>query len=525
MSTSGESASPARGRGHLLSELAGTFGLAVSPTGSQDLGAAVAGLSLDNRTIATGEVFAALPGAKAHGAAFARAAVDAGAVAVLTDPDGVELVGPVSVPILVSEDPRGLLGNLAAWVQDAPATRLRTFGITGTNGKTTTSYLLEYALAALGSTTGMIGTVELKVGDHRSPAHLTTPEAPELHALLARMVLSGVRDLVMEVSSHALALHRVDGIVFDLVAFTNLTQDHLDFHGTLEDYFATKAQLFTPRWARRGVVVVDDAWGQLLAREATIDVVTLGTHLRGPDADWQVSTTGTRGDHTDFTITHRDGRSLSTTIWLPGHFNVANAALALVMAIEAGAELPVLRRELGDGLRPVVPGRMELVAPAPRCLVDFAHNAEALELALAALRPWTKGRLFVVFGATGERDRGKREAMGRVAVEGADVVVITDDDPHDEDPATIRAEVMSGALGALGRAQRAGRTVDLFDVSPRQAAIRRAVSFAGPADTVLVAGRGHETWQEIAGVNHHLDDREEVRAAMSQRTRTVGVDG
>lgn len=493
-------------------ELASAFDLTTSGGAAQ-----ISGVALDNRQVRPGDLFAALPGTHQHGATFGAAAVAAGAPAVLTDAAGQQLLGELDVPVLVAPDVRAVLGVVSAWVYGRPADQLRTFGVTGTNGKTTTTYLLEEVLRRCGRTTGLIGTVELKVAEEHVPARLTTPEAPAVQALLARMVTESVTDLVMEVSSHALAQHRVDGIVYDLVGFTNLTADHLDFHGGIENYFAAKADLFTPERARRGVVLIDDEWGQRLAREARIPVVTVSTRPDGPDADWLASITVGRPDHTSFALTHRDGHSLSTAIWMPGRFNVANAAVALVMALESGLTTRAVHTAIGDGLRAHVPGRMEQVAAQPRCIVDFAHNAEALELVLRALRPTTKGRLLVVFGATGERDTAKRPQMGRVAVAGADVVVITDDDPHDEDPATIRRQVMAGALGAVPEAQRSGRSVDVFEVAPRAEAIRRTVLSAGPHDTVLVAGRGHETVQEIAGVEHHLDDRAEVRAALTER--------
>ncbi|WP_089771901.1 UDP-N-acetylmuramoyl-L-alanyl-D-glutamate--2,6-diaminopimelate ligase [Ruania alba] len=488
--------------------------------------ATVTGVSLDNRDVRPGDLFAALPGAHTHGAVHASAAVDAGAVAVLTDEDGLRRLADLAgrdVPVLVAPDVRGVLGGISAAVQGQPAQRLRTFGITGTNGKTTTTYLLEQVLSHLGRTTGLIGTVELKVAEEHTPARLTTPESPQIQALLARMVGAGVQDLVMEVSSHALALHRVDGIVYDMVAFTHLTPDHLDFHGGMEGYYRAKASLFTAARARRGVILADDEWGRRLAAEAEIPVVTIGSQTPptqpDPDTDWLLTIIASRPDHTTFTVTHRDGRSLSTEVWMPGRFNAANAAVAVVMAIESGISIGDLHHALAHGLRGNVPGRMERVADHPRCIVDFAHNTEALDLALKALRPTTKGRLFVVFGATGERDTAKRALMGEVAVARADVVVVTDDDPHDEDPAQIRTAVMVGALRAVPAAQRAGRTVDVFEVAPRATAIRRAVQFAGPSDTVLVAGRGHETIQEIAGVEHHLDDRDEVRAALDGGAR------
>lgn len=502
-----------------LAALAHTFDLEVQlARGVRDessLQVAVRGVSLDNRTVVAGDLFAGLPGAKTHGARYVRQAQAQGAIGVLTDTTGAAELAGVDIPVLVAPDPRAALGAIAAQVHRHPADRLNMYAVTGTNGKTTTTYLLEHILAELGRITGLVGTVELKVGPDRTPARLTTPEAPALHALLAQMEQAAVDDVVMEVSSHALALHRVDGVQFDVVGLTNLTQDHLDFHGDLEHYYLAKASLFSPERARRGVVMVDDEWGRRLAGEAPIDVVTVSA--TGQEAHWQARPGQRSAVGTTFELVHRDGRTLSSAVALPGDFNVANAALALVMAIEAGAGIADITRALPEGLTAAVPGRMELIASAPRVLVDFAHNTEALREALAAVRAGTAGRLFVIFGATGERDTGKRTAMGAAAVEGADVVVITDDDPHDEDPATIRRQVMTGALAAMTAAQREGRSVDVYEVAPRQAAIARVVRFAGAADTVLVAGRGHETWQEIAGVDHHLDDRAEVRIAMAER--------
>lgn len=479
----------------------------------------VAGVSLDNRLTEPGDLFAALPGGRTHGARFAAAAAQAGAVAILTDATGASVLADqeVQVPVLVAPDPRAVLGQVASWVHERPSEHLRTFAVTGTNGKTTTTYFLEHILAAAGRTTGLIGTVELKIAGQRTPARLTTPEAPAVHGLLATMVRAGVGDVVMEVSSHALGLHRVDGVTYTVAGFTNLTSDHLDFHGDLESYFAAKASLFTPARAQRGVVLVDDRWGRRLAEQAEIDVVTLSA--TGADADWQVRAGDPGPAGTAVTLHGPGGARLRTSVHLPGAFNIANAGLALVMALQSGLTVEQIEDALPSGLDTVVPGRMELLATAPRVLVDFAHNTEALEQALAAVAEGASGRIFVVFGATGDRDRSKRGPMGRAAVAGADVVVVTDDDPHDEDPATIRSEVMAGALAERDQQQRAGRKVQVHEVAPRQAAIARAVRIAGAADTVLIAGRGHETWQEIAGVDHYLDDRQEVRGAMAQRAQ------
>jgi UDP-N-acetylmuramoyl-L-alanyl-D-glutamate--2,6-diaminopimelate ligase len=504
-----------------VSDLAIAFGLTIAPGHPAD--AAVTCVASDNRVAREGDLFVALPGARAHGAQFAADAVARGAGALLTDARGAALVGELDVPVLVSDDPRAILGQVAAWVLGNPAADLMTFGVTGTNGKTTTTYQLDHLLRSLGWKGGLIGTVETRSGDRVIPSVLTTPEAADLQALLAAMREDQVRTLAMEVSSHALAQHRVDGLVFGVAGFTNLTQDHLDFHGDFESYFATKADLFTPARARRGVVTVDDPWGERMAETARIPVATLTT-LPDRDADWTVTDVAPSGTGSAFTLSHRDGRSLRTSTSLPGGYNVANAALAVTMVLEGGSDVRDVTEALvaGHGLSATVPGRMEVLATAPRVVVDFAHNTEALELSLAALRPTTTGRLAVVFGATGDRDPGKRPLMGAAAVRGADVVYVTDDDPHDEDPAKVRAEVLAGT-GRDGAPERtvddgsSSRTVEVHEVAPRADAIRAAIAAADPEDTVLVAGRGHETVQEIAGVDHLLDDRVEARAALAAR--------
>jgi UDP-N-acetylmuramoyl-L-alanyl-D-glutamate--2,6-diaminopimelate ligase len=536
---------PAVSAHRTASELVSTFGHAVAAGGTasdeasgalQD--AEIWSVASDNRVVADGDLFVALGGASAHGARFASDAVDRGARAVLTDVEGARILsatGEARVPVLVSEDPRAVLGHVAAWVYGAPAAQLTTFAVTGTNGKTTTTYLLDHLLRALGWTSGLIGTVEMRSGDRVLASRLTTPEAADLQALLATMREDGVSTLAMEVSSHALSLHRVDGIVFDVAGFTNLSQDHLDFHGDLQEYFDAKAALFTPEHARRGVVVVDDAWGRRLAEVASIPVSTLAVAggERG-DADWTVTdvhATGP-GSGSSFVLRHRDGRELRTSTSLPGGFNVANAALALAMVLEAGADLRDVAEALdaAGGVSAQVPGRMEVVGSAPRVVVDFAHNTDALSLALSALRPTTPGRLVVVFGATGDRDKGKRPSMGAVAVAGADVVVVTDDDPHGEDPAAIRSEVLAGARAAQQALEAddgtgTPRAVSVVEVAPRALAIRDTIRGADAQDTILVAGRGHEVWQEIAGVDHALDDRVEARAALAERHETTKEHG
>lgn len=486
----------------------------------------VTGISLNSRTVEAGDLYVALPGATRHGADFVPQAVEAGAAAVLTDEAGARLLAfshDIAVPVLVAPEPRTLVGGLSALIyrsrpQDAPAPAL--YGVTGTNGKTTTTYFINALLQALGQTTGLIGTIEILAGGAPIPSLLTTPESTDVHALLALMRERGLDAASMEVSSHAISFHRVDGVEFDVAGFTNLTQDHLDLHGSMDEYFQTKAQLFTPGRARHAVVTVDDDWGVRLAGAAGIPVTTLATHGSGGAdgaADWTVTGTAARGLGSDFTLRHRDGTELRAHTGLPGSFNVANAALATVMVLAAGHDPAAVQAALDarDPFTVAVPGRMQLVATAPAAVVDFAHNPDALARALEAVRsPEAGSRVIIVFGATGQRDQLKRPAMGAIAARLADTVIVSDDDPHDEDAAAIRADVMAGAVEAREREHLACTILEVF---PRDAAIRKAVELAGPADTILVAGRGHEVWQEVKGVNLALDDRVELRSALTAR--------
>jgi UDP-N-acetylmuramoyl-L-alanyl-D-glutamate--2,6-diaminopimelate ligase len=473
-------------------------------------GLAVTGVTHDSRRVRPGDLYAALPGSSAHGARYAARAVDAGAVAVLTDAAGAAMID--GVPVLVVADARAVLGRVAARVYGEPARDLLVVGVTGTNGKTTTSYLVESGLRAAGHRTGLIGTVETRIGDDRVASERTTPEAPEVHALLALMRERGVTACVLEVSSHALVYGRVDGIVFDVAGFTNLSRDHLDFHADLEDYFAAKASLFTPGRSRRGVVVVDDEYGRrLAARRGTVAVTTVST--RGEAADWRVVSREPAAGLTRIVLEDGHGRRLALTSPIPGDFNTANAALALVLLIEAGVATDDAVRGVAECAG--VPGRMERVpAPArgPLALVDYAHTPDAVETVLRALRPSTSGRLVVVIGAGGDRDAPKRPLMGAAAARYADVVVVTDDNPRSEDPTAIRAAILSGAyeVPAPDRAE-------IHEVAGRRAAIRAAVErTAGSADTVVVVGKGHEQGQEAAGVVLPFDDRQVLAEVLGE---------
>lgn len=475
-------------------------------------GVEISGVTLSSRAVVPGDLFVAPAGSVTHGARFAADAVAAGAAAVLTDDEGAGLCAGLGVPVLVVPAPRAVVGTLAARLYDDPATSLRLLGVTGTQGKTTTTRLAEGALQAAGHHAAAIGTVGTRIDGIEVKTSLTTPEAPDLHALFAVMRERGVEACAMEVSSHALVMGRVDGVVFDVAAFTNLGRDHLDFHADEEDYFQAKAQLFTAQRARLGLVNLDDAHGRRLAREAEIPIRTFSLH--GAEADWQVgpdvtaTTTGSR-----FTL-HGPGGSWPVEIRLPGLFNVANAVCAVAGLVESGfgaAEVIAGLARVGG-----VPGRLEPVQAGQDFLavVDYAHKPDALVAVLRSLRERTRGRLIVVVGAGGDRDRGKRRLMGEVAAELADVVVVTDDNPRSEDPAAIRAQVLDGAHSA---------DADVHEVGDRREAIRLAVSLAGTGDCVVLAGKGHETGQEVAGTVHPFDDRVELRTALEERARKEGT--
>jgi UDP-N-acetylmuramoyl-L-alanyl-D-glutamate--2,6-diaminopimelate ligase len=503
-------------------EVLGALGPATAPVleGPDDV--LVHGVTLDSRAVRPGDLYAALPGARAHGAAYAAAAAAAGAAAVLTDPQGREQALVTGLPVVVVARPRAVLGALSAWLYGTPAARLRTLGVTGTNGKTTTTCLLDAALRAAGRRTGLVGTVELRVGDERIPSTGTTPEAPDLHALLAAMVERGVTVCSMEISSHALALHRVDGLVLDVAAFTNLSRDHLDYHGTMEGYFAAKARLFTPAFARRAVVCVDDDWGRRLVATTPLPVVTAAT-VRPPEgaapADWQVVRTGTEGGLPVALVRTPAGGEVLLRVPLPGAFNVANALVALAVLVEAGLDAGAAAAALA--VAGAVPGRMERVhglgAPGePLAVVDYAHSPDAITAALEALADGGRPRV-VVLGAGGNRDREKRPLMGEAAATAADVVLVTDDNPRSEDPAAIRAAVLEGALRA---ARSSGATV--LEVGDRAAAVTEGVARAWGGGVLLVAGKGHEQGQEVAGSVLPFDDRVALRTALTDAALEAG---
>ena len=465
---------------------------------------AVTGITSGTGFVRPGDLFAGVPGAHVHGASHAAQAVAAGAVAVLTDPAGALLV-PGGVPMLVLPDVRTRLGEISAAVYGWPSAAMNVLGVTGTSGKTTTTFLMRAGLAAAGRTPGLIGTVATMIGDEEIKTGFTTPEAPEVQALLAVMRERGVTDVAMEVSSHALALGRASGIDFAVGAFTNLSEDHLDFHTDMADYFAAKARLFDGR-ARRAVVVVDDAWGRRMAEIAGPGAVTVSA---GGPADWRALDVEVCANGATTFRAQGPRTSLTMGCAIPGRYNVANALLALAILDADGIEPEVVAEAISTA---TVPGRMERIDAGQPFLavVDYSHKPAAVDGALSALRPLTRGRLIVVLGCGGDRDRGKRPHMGAIAARGADLLIVTDDNPRSEDPATIRRAMLDGAL-EVPAAERG----EVREVGDRAEAIVAAVHEARPGDTVLVAGKGHETGQEIAGTIYPFDDRDVLRTALS----------
>jgi len=487
-----------------ISELASTAGAALA--GAPPTGVRAGGVTLRTGDVHPGDLFAALPGARSHGADHVAAALAAGAVAVLTDPAGLARaeVATADVPVLVHDSPRTVLGGLAARVYGDPTAGLGVIGVTGTSGKTTVSYLIEAGLKAAGLLTGLIGTVRTTIGDQVWDSALTTPEAPDLQALFAIMRERGVDRAVMEVSSHALSLHRVDGTRFAVGAFTNLSQDHLDFHDDMESYFAAKSLLFDGR-AGAEVVNVDDDWGRRLIRSDTRTVSAAGR----ADASWRAEAVRPRPDGgQSFTAVAPDGSRVPVTLPLPGAFMVANAVLALACLDASGIPAETAARGMADI---AVPGRLERVDEGQPflALVDYAHKPGAVAALLDTLRTRLKpaAKLIVVLGCGGDRDSAKRPLMGAAAATRAELLIITDDNPRSEAPGAIRAAMRTGALAAppLG---------EVLEIGDRRDAIVAAVARAGSEDIVVIAGKGHETGQRVGDSTRPFSDVDELAAAL-----------
>ena len=485
---------------------------------------AVTGVAFDNRQVRPGDLYVGLPGAHTHGSRFARNAVESGAVAVLTDAAGAELVDePLGVPLLRADDPRRAMATAAAEVYGRPATKLTMLGVTGTNGKTTTCDLLAAGLRAAGRHCGVIGTLGYFLDGVEIPAErttITTPESPDLQALLAIMVERGADCVVMEVSSHALTLGRVDEITYDVAGFTNFGRDHLDFHGSLEAYFEAKAGLFTAERAQRAVINIDDPRGpELVARAvaAGLDLATTSltdaTPAEHEHDHYGCLSYDATADPVAVRIRTPDGE-LGFGLGLPGSYNVANALTALAMLDRVGIDVPTAARGLGTV---AVPGRLQRVElpGGPKAYVDFAHTPQAIRSVLTELAATTRdGKLITVVGCGGDRDPAKRGPMGAAAAELSDLVIITDDNPRSEDPVAIRAAALAGAQE---QASRQSHVVRILDGGDRAAAIQLALADASVQDVVAVLGKGHEHGQEVDGTVLPFDDAEQLASGWWRR--------
>jgi UDP-N-acetylmuramoyl-L-alanyl-D-glutamate--2,6-diaminopimelate ligase len=454
-----------------------------------DTSAFVAEAAYDSRDVSPASLFFCVPGRRVDGHGFADEALAAGATALV-----VERWLDVDAPQIRVASVREAMGVMSSVVFGRPASDLRIVGVTGTGGKTTTTYLLESVFRAAGMRPGVIGTIGGRIDGEHVELQRTTPEAPDLHRLLARMRRAGVVAVAMEVSSHGLDQHRFGGARCEVALFTNLSRDHLDYHGSMEAYFSAKARLFTPAGTVTGVVNADDVWGRRLVGEASVPITTFGidseADLRGTDVDLT----------SDGATFHVDGMNVRCA--LRGRFNVENCLGTMAAARELGLDGETTRRGIAAVQR--VPGRMEAVDAGQDFLVmvDYAHTPDSIRGVLRGARPLTAGRLIVVFGCGGDRDRDKRSLMGEAATSHADLSIVTSDNPRSEDPLAIIEAILPGAEAGGGE----------YVVEPdRRAAIRLAVSAAQAGDLVVVAGRGHEAEQELANRSMPFDDRAVVR--------------
>ena len=466
---------------------------------SGDANVEVTGVVYDSRQVTPGALFAAVPGEHVDGADFISDAVSRGAVAVVAecgfDP------GSGVVLVKVREGRRALAALANAFYGDL-SKQLFTVGVTGTNGKTTTTYMIRDILRAGGFEPGLLGTVAYEVGARSIPATRTTPEAPEIHAMFERMCQYGCDAAVMEVSSHAIAMERVHGIDFNVAVFTNLTQDHLDFHGGMEAYFETKARFFEflrDHGERTAVINIDDLWGRKLAEERLVNLPMV-TYGFGETAQVRATKVKPSLSGTEFYVETPWGKG-PVSLKLLGRFNVHNALAALAAGGVSGVDFQTMVTAVENVT--AVPGRLELVFDRRkrRIFVDYAHTDDALKNVLTTLREICKGRLIVVFGCGGNRDHGKREKMGRVASQLADYSIITSDNPRNEEPAMIAAHILEG----FGEARNCEVVLD------RREAIAAGIAMMKRKDVLLVAGKGHETYQEFKGTVVPFDDREIVR--------------
>ena len=451
----------------------------------------ITGVAYDSRKVTEGSLFVAVTGFATDGNRFIPMALQKGAKVVITAKEPAE-----EIPYVLVDSDRLALAQISANFYDRPGQKMKLIGVTGTNGKTSSTLLLKHVLEqVLGAKVGLMGTMENMIGDVSIPTERTTPESMELQQLLAQMCEAGCTHAIMEVSSHAIALDRVGGLHYTVGAFTNLTEDHLDFHKDMEDYCDTKAQLFSR--CDLGVANADDPWFGRMCANATCAMLTTSVKT---EADLYARDLELLSDGISFTAVYGD-QQVQVTLPIPGKFTVYNALTVLGMALQLGITL----QQAADALKTAqgVKGRVEVV-PTPgkdyTILVDYAHTPDGLENVLSSVRGFCKGRLIAVFGCGGDRDPIKRPIMGRIGAELADIAIITSDNPRTEEPAAIIRDIVAGISSE--------KTYEV--VENRVQAIHHAMDIAKKHDIIVLAGKGHETYQEICGVKHHMDEREIV---------------
>ncbi|MEY4396924.1 MAG: hypothetical protein RLZZ40_680 [Actinomycetota bacterium] len=493
-----------------VSELSSEFGLVPSANSVHADSTPIAGVTVVSSRTQPGDVFVALPGAKTHGANYAVDAIERGAVAVVTDAAGVDVLGSCPVPVFISTSPRGQLGSLSSWVYRSNENDLVIVGMTGTNGKTSTSFYMEELLSLLGVTSALSSTAEIHLNGEIYQPRLTTPESCEVHAFLAACGTTGSKAAIVEVSAQAMTHHRVDSVMFDVVGFTNLSHDHLDEYGTLDAYFAAKQQLFTAEHARRGVISLETEWGAQLALSATIPCVTVSRDA-STESDWTVTIVNENAGGTTFELQSRSGEVYSTHIDVIGQHMASNAALAMVMISEAGWSMQEIATRLDavGGFHVNPPGRIERIAGAtgPNIFVDSGHTPDAISVTLSSVRRVTTGRLICLVGAGGNRDSLKRAPLGEISATLCDEVIVTDDNSRFEDPAEIRAEVLRGAHSA-------GTSAAIHEIGENRDAIEFAVSHATDGDSIVWLGLGNETYREVMGEKRPHSARDLARDAL-----------
>lgn len=476
-----------------LASIAATVGATSELSASELENIGVTGVTSSSSDVEPGDLFCAFAGEKVHGASFAQDAIKSGAVAILTDAEGAKKIK--GSPVLVVANVRKSAAILTSWFYGEPMRDLFSIGITGTNGKTTVSTLCHQIFQSAGQESGLIGTVETRIGNEVLTSTRTTPEAAELQALVATMRERHCRNLVMEVSSHAIALERIRGSYFAAVGFTNLSQDHLDFHGTMENYFAAKSKLFTYEYADQAFINIDDSYGQLLAEKTELPVQSISRF--NENATWHYTRIEEGIAYSDISIRGVGGILIDSRTTLRGGFNFDNLLMAVAICVESGID-PMDIQTLIPHLVGAV-GRLEPVNLGQNftALVDYAHSPDAVSRVLAAVREMTDKRVIGVLGCGGDRDASKRNVMGQELSLRSDIAIFTSDNPRSENPQTILEQMTSGLKISEPSAI----------VQDRSKAIELAVNLAQPGDVVIVLGKGHERGQEIAGVVHPFDDR------------------